>query len=358
MRAQIIFLISNIFLFVFVSITNACTGIILQDSTNTILIKNHMNGPGIGYLMTNNRGVKKSAFILPPEKPIEWISKYGSVTINEISKDLPNAGMNEAGLVIESTYLEDSEYPQGDERFALNTLQWIQYNLDNSSTVFDVIANDTIIRVGQNYSKQHYIVCDKKGNKALIEFIDGKMVYYLNEDFFISVMANDTYKKSMQYLKQFIGFDGHENIIIADSICNRSSLESFIVGAKMVNDYKNEDLLQYAFHTNATIREKWSDWEVTYDTKSLKIYFKAYKNNDLKIVDLSEIEFNCSAKEYVLNFDEITNGLCNNNFEPYSTNINRQLVTDIFQAYKFLNDVPEEFKEQLIIYPNNNVCTQ
>ena len=359
MRASFLFSITIVYLFVLTPCTKACTGLILQDSTNTILIKNHMNGPGIGYIMTNNRGVRKSAFIFPPEKPIEWISKYGSVTINEISKDLPNAGMNEAGLVIESTYLEDSEYPEPDDRYALNTLQWIQYNLDNSKTVFDIIASDSIIRIGQNYSKAHYIICDKNGNKALIEFIGGKLVYYLNENLPVPVMANDTYEKSMQYLRQYVGFGGNQNIIIEDSLSNRSSMESFVVGAELVKDYTgNEELLQYAFHSNATIREAWSDWEVTYDTKSLVMYFKAYKNNDLKKIDLSLISFDCQAKGQALNFDEITNGQGNIYFISYSTDINRKLVTEIFHAYKFLNDVPEELKEQLIIYPDKNICTK
>ena len=43
--------------------------------------------------------------------------------------------MNEKGLVVELMWLDGTTYPQPDERPSVGVLQWIQYQLDNYSTI-------------------------------------------------------------------------------------------------------------------------------------------------------------------------------------------------------------------------------
>jgi Penicillin V acylase and related amidases len=52
--------------------------------------------------------------IQPPEKPIEWISKYGSITFNQSGREFPHGGINEKGLVIEQMWLDEAAYPEMD----------------------------------------------------------------------------------------------------------------------------------------------------------------------------------------------------------------------------------------------------
>ena len=118
-----------------------CTTFCIKDSNNLIFGRNLDFDAGYGHIIINKRNVKKSALIRPPEKPIEWISKYGSITFNQIG-ELPYGGINEKGLVIEQMWLDETTYPEIDSRFGLSELQWIQYQLDNSSTV-----NECKIRV-------------------------------------------------------------------------------------------------------------------------------------------------------------------------------------------------------------------
>ena len=56
-------------------------------------------------------------------------------------------GMNEAGLVVETMMLEETEYPSPDSRPGIEILQWIQYQLDNFSTIEEVIASHSQIRI-------------------------------------------------------------------------------------------------------------------------------------------------------------------------------------------------------------------
>jgi len=67
-----------------------------------------------------------------------WISRYGSVTFNCFGKNLPDGGMNEAGLVIWEMS-EDVEYPRNDSLPRLNQMSWMQYILDNCATLDEAV---------------------------------------------------------------------------------------------------------------------------------------------------------------------------------------------------------------------------
>ncbi len=103
--------------------------------------------------MINKRNVTKTAAAFPPEKPITWTSKYGNITFNQMGREFPYGGINEAGLVIEQMWLDKTRYPVSDNRYGLSELQWIQYQLDNSATINDVIASDTLVRVSFQFKQ-------------------------------------------------------------------------------------------------------------------------------------------------------------------------------------------------------------
>jgi penicillin V acylase-like amidase (Ntn superfamily) len=42
--------------------------------------------------------------------PAKWVSRYGSVTFNQYGCENPTGGMNEAGLVVEQMWLDESAY--------------------------------------------------------------------------------------------------------------------------------------------------------------------------------------------------------------------------------------------------------
>ena len=117
----------------------ACTTFCINDSTNLIFGRNLDFEVGFGHVIINKRNIKKTAMIQPPEKAIKWISKYGSLTFNQAGKEFPHGGINEKGLVIEQMWLSETTYPEIDERYSMSAFQWIQYQLDNSETVNEVI---------------------------------------------------------------------------------------------------------------------------------------------------------------------------------------------------------------------------
>src|SRR4051812_41814110 len=100
-----------------------------------------------GLVFVNQRNVQKMSMVAPGSLAAKWTSKYGSVTFNQFGMELPLGGMNEAGLVIENMWLDETKYPAADARPGINLSQWIQYQLDNCRTVEEVLATDKQIRI-------------------------------------------------------------------------------------------------------------------------------------------------------------------------------------------------------------------
>ncbi len=133
--------------FGFKSVLFACTTFSFTAKDETVVFGRNFDFPvGIGHIEINKRNLRKKSFVQPPEKTFEWVSKYGSITFNQAGKEFPYGGINEAGLVIELMWHREAVYPEKDNRYGLSELQWIQYQLDNSETVKEVIRSDAYER--------------------------------------------------------------------------------------------------------------------------------------------------------------------------------------------------------------------
>src|SRR3954468_12937843 len=142
----------------------ACTTFFINKDGQLVFGRNYDWVTETGVVHTNLRDQVKTSLPLENGKTTSWISKWGSVTFNQYGKEFPNGGMNEKGLVIELMWLDKSEYPKTDERPPFSVLQWIQYQLDNCSSVDEVLATDQMIRVVSNGAPQHYLLADGNGN--------------------------------------------------------------------------------------------------------------------------------------------------------------------------------------------------
>lgn len=178
----------------------ACTTFCLRDDGRILFGKNYDWNVGDGLLVVNQRGMARTAD-MPGDKPAQWVSRHGSVTFNQYGRDFPSGGMNEAGLVIELMWMEGSRYPAPDKRPAVDVLQWIQYNLDTHATVAEVLAADQKVRVAGEVPL-HYLVADRKGQVATVEFRDGRMVAHSGKDLPLAALTNSFYAESKKALQQ------------------------------------------------------------------------------------------------------------------------------------------------------------
>ncbi|MCX5752205.1 MAG: linear amide C-N hydrolase [Candidatus Krumholzibacteria bacterium] len=339
---------------------DACSSFLMRNGTQLLFGRNFDFFLDGGYVMTNQSGVAKQALIPNSPKPARWISKYGSITFNQVSKEYPYGGMNEAGLVVENMWLDSSTFPVPDERAPIAELPWIQYQLDNCATVDEVIATDGIIRIIQASPPIHFFVADRAGDAATIEFVDGRTVVHRGADLAVPALANNTYDESMEYLRGHKGFGGSKEIKSTwESLDRFATLASMIEDRGVVRRGKEVDC---AFKMlDAVAQGKGTVWSAVYDLKRLRIHFKSVGNGDVRIVDLDGFDFSCAAPALVFDIEAPAKGDITGRFESYTTELNRGTVKRTFARYhenNFMMGVTDEMQEYLAQFPAMLKCGQ
>jgi choloylglycine hydrolase len=333
----------------------ACSGFCLNQGTDNILLaKSFAFATGDGMAVVNKRNVSKAAFISPPDTPAKWVSKYGSITFNQIGREMPYGGINEAGLVVEEMSLKSAVYPAPGERAAVTELQWIQYQLDNCASVDEVIATDKKIRVAQEHSKIHYIICDKVGNVATIDFVNGKMVCIKNDSLVAPVLTNSTYSESVQYLAQFDGFGGNKPLVISDSSLDRFARLSYSL--KYDNIKNSANPVVYAMDMLASVTQQNWQWSMVYDVKNLKVTFFTRDFGRDRTIQLADFDFSCESPTMVMNINRQVAPNTKEEFVPYTTQLNKDLIVGVFKRTDFLQNMPDALLEKLAVYPESLSC--
>lgn len=334
---------------------DGCTTFCLKDGKNHIFGRNYDWMFGTGLVIVNKRNLKKRADIEPPEKPVQWLSKYGSVTFNQYGKEYPTGGMNETGLVVDLMMLPKTRYATPDDRPAIKELAWIQYQLDNFSSVKEVVESDSVLRITSDSIPIHFLVCDRSGQVATIEFLDGKMVCHSGEGLPVEVLANSTYAESLRYLEKHRGFGGTDEI--PSSI---SSLDRFVRAAHLVRQYtenQTENIFDYAFDILESVsQKKGTVWSIVYDVKNLAVYFKTMNSPQIKTISLKDFDFSCHLPSKVLDINTDKPGNVSGFFVEYSTEINRKLIGESFKKTKFLEGIPEGLLDQIAAFPATIQC--
>jgi choloylglycine hydrolase len=350
---------------------NACTTFQLIHSGKIFVGKNYDWMVPDGLVMVNKRGIAKTAYQSTVDntglgEPATWVSKYGSISFVQYGRELPAGGMNEAGLVVESMGLfrniKNKKFPEPDERVSILMQQWKQYQLDNSATVADVIASDKFLRIRpKKGTHNHFLVSDRQGDCAVIEFIDGKMVVYTRNSLPHKVLTNSTYAQSLGFLNQ-------GKIPEPDQF---KSIERFIRAANMVKKYGSEGStspLDYSFDILKSV--SWSAdrvvnnikftsntrWSIVYDSTHLRVYFRTWDYQQIRSIDMARLDFSCKTLSRVLDINENLSGDVTDKFVEYTQKINRDLIGKAFTKTPFLTNFPANKLDILSKYPDTFVC--
>jgi choloylglycine hydrolase len=311
----------------------------------------------VGFLVVNKRNVRKRALPHASGKPLEWTSKYGSLTLNFDSVGSPSGGMNEAGLVIDESWLDETAYPRRDRRPVIDEVQWIQYQLDNCATVDEVLRTDGVLRIELFTGKSHYFVCDRSGKVAVVEWVGGEMVAHVLSRDDVQIITNDTYTKSLEVLKKHRGFGG-----AAPCGQSGSSLDRFCRAATMVKRFAGDDRATAAgqgFEILANVSQKSTMFSWIYDIGNRSIHYKTAASPRIKTVRLDTFQFDCRGP--MLMADVLTDraGDISSNFEPYTLEKNRDFVARVIKKWRangFALHITDAEVEKMIHYPETLEC--
>jgi choloylglycine hydrolase len=345
-----------------------CTTFILQQGNRLLFGRNLDWVSGTGLLMVNPKNIEKEALVAPSEKAIKWVSKFGSTTFNQIGRELPFGGINESGLVVEHMTLDNTVYPAKDNRPPIGAFQWIQFQLDNYSTIEEVINSDSLLRIDDAANKIHFLICDRFGHSAVIEFLNGKMVYYTGKNLPVQALANSTYDESLSCYNTTGNSPSNPSI---DHFCTVAKQVS------QVNTITDDSTVNYAFRAlNMVSQGLFTKWSIVYDITNMRIYFKIFETPTiagemkiflkqppydpiLKIVEVKSLDFNCSGGAKVLDIDCSHEKVVNQYLVNYSTALNKEFIVKAFAFYKGWGiniSLKDEELDYLAKYPESFKC--
>ena len=333
----------------------ACTTFFINQDGQMVFGRNYDWITDVGRINTNARGLSKTSMKTEDGETITWISKYGSITFNQYGKEFPTGGMNEKGLVVELMWLDETKYPKPDSRPAIGVLQWIQFQLDNCSTIQDVIATDKKLRIASvGTTPLHYLVADAGGNVATIEFLDGKMVIHTGKDLVNPVLTNTSYDES---IKRYGQSSGNDNTFAYGN----NSLERFGTACSMLREYKTNSKtvapVDYAFNILTAVAQGGATkWSIVYDITNKSIHFRTHRFQQVKLVKFDSFDFNCSTPSMSWDMNQPGNADVSRNFEKYTVTSNRQLVEMAFNESRQHINVSDKTRLAVSEYPSQISC--
>ena len=327
----------------------ACTTFCYADGGTLVFGRNYDWNIGDGLVLVNKRGVAKRAFT--DDTAAQWTSKYGSLTFNQYGREFPTGGMNEKGLVVELMWLDDTRYPDRDQRGALPTLQWIQYQLDNAATVADVIASDRAVRIANAGSaKIHFLVADAAGAVATVEFLDGRLVAHQGGDLPYPVLTNDTYDRSVRFARGAGTRSGKSPDGSLDRFARAASYRPSAGSPDVAvrNAFAVLDDVAQGDHTK---------WSIVYDIGAKRVYFRTLAARKVRWIDAASLGFACHRGAAMLDINAPLSGDVSARLQPYDARANRALVDAAYAKTPFLAGEPASERDALARYPETTVCT-
>ena len=329
----------------------ACTTFCLIGKDEVLFGRNYDWEIGDALILVNKKGVAKTATVGQSPNPAKWVSKYGSVTFNQYGRENPTGGMNEAGLVVEQMWLDESAYPQEDSLPTIGTQEWIQYLLDTSATTAEALKNAHGVRILSDV-KVHYLISDKQGQSASVEFLNGKLVFRTDNQLGVPALTNDTYDNSIKFK-----LANAENRATSSSSLDRFTRTAIKTESFAKNPKAEQEAVKYAFEILSNVAQKgYTQWSIVYDLKRGKIYFRTLQNPQIRIVDTHSFDYSCSAPVKMFDINANEAGDITAKFGDYTRRANRELIDRSFSGTAFLKDIPPRARFMIAAYPESFTC--
>ena len=328
----------------------ACTTLCIRDGERIVFGKNYDWYVAEGVLLANQRGVTRTAHA-PGDRAAQWRSIFGSVTFNQYGRDQPAGGMNEAGLVIELMWLNGTGYPAPDARPATGGgTGWIQYQLDTAGSVAELIASEPRIRIPRTGSPLHFLVADRRGEVAVIEFREGRMTALRGADLPAPALANDFYADSLAELRR------------------PDAQSRFTRAAKRALDYRpGSDPVRYVFDTLDEVAQgkhaiapappaHVTQWSIVYEVDRLRVHFRTRERPSVKTLSLESLDLACGPPMLGMDMHQAEGGDVRTRLKPYTARENLALVRASYAQTGMLKLMPAQEMERIAALPYNSPC--
>jgi len=340
----------------------ACSAFFLDKGKGKWMGKSYDWHNGEGFVLVNKRFVKKTALLKPNSrrKPLKWTSRFGSITFNQYGREFPLGGMNEKGLAIEVLWLyQTKDSFRKNRKATLNELQWIQYHLDTSANVKEVLAKSKKLHIERAYAKVHYFLCDAKGQCAVVELLKGKLTVYHQKTLPFPVLTNSTYARSRRYFIKKGGLRKKHRVPSSNG-----SLPRFFRIAANVRKLRKPKAsgLKQSFYILRNVRAKnSSQWNIVYDLKKKRIHFGDAWKRKWQTVTLQKQDFRCGQPSVLMDMRGTLVKGKRHKWVRYTSVINTRLIKRSIRKLRRSMGGPRWPKRWILglaRYPGRNVCVR
>ena len=290
---------------------SACSRVVYQGPNNTIITARTMDWDS--DIQTNlwifPAGMVRNGEVGP--NSMKWTSKYGSV-IASAYEMASSDGMNEKGLVANILWLSESVYPKwdGKSKPGLSIAAWVQYVLDNFSTVneavtelskekFDIVVAE--IPGSTELATLHLCLSDATGNNAILEYINGKLVIHHDKSYCVATNS-PIYEKQLALAEYWDEIGGTVMLPGTNRAADRFVRASFYIKAIPQTDDINIALagvfgvirnvsVPYGISTPNKPNISSTRWRTVADHKNKVYYFETALSPFMLWVDFKDVDF-------------------------------------------------------------------
>ena len=264
--------------------------------------------------------------------------------------------MNEKGLVIEALWLNETIYHNPDETLqSIDNMQWIQYHLDNSEDIYDVIKNDSSIQIiPMSASAVHCFITDKSGKSLIFESVNGRTHHYETDNSKYPFLTNDPYDKSVRMIDKCKIFGGN-----LDVPQGKGSITRFIHIGVALKKYpgNKSNPIDYSFDILKSVSlGQYTKWSIVYDLNNLSVFYKTKSSKRIKNINLKKFELNCSDDTKSINIINTYKGDISDLFITSSIEDNKKMILESFKSTPFLRNMSPESIKEIYNYPLQFKC--
>lgn len=301
-----------------------CTRVIWPDANGAVIVGRNMDFHKdlLTNLWTQPRGISRDDGV---QGTLKWTSTYGSLVataFDMISVD----GVNERGLAGHVLWLAESDYGTADPtRTQLSQAVWLQYFLDNFTTVADAVAwiDTSDVQVvqladptGGHPPAIHLALDDATGDSCIIEYSGGKATVYHCPEY--RVMTNSpTYDRQLELVKTIDGLGGDKPLPGSTLASDRFARASYYVGRLSQPQTQVQAIAaMFSVIRNAAQPFRIPDpgkpdasqtlWQTVIDLTRRRFVFESTTRPNIVWVDLDKLNFAEGAPQMKLNLvDEL-----------------------------------------------------
>ncbi len=301
-----------------------CTVVVWADSGQAVISSRNMDwfGSMDSKLWVVPAGREVDGAGPGDPNPLKWTSKYGSVITSVF--DIGSAdGLNEKGLAAHMLWLTPSDYGSRDaSRAGLSLSLWAQYYLDNFATVAEAVADceanpyqilDVEIEGGE--AVVHLQISDATGDVAVIESVDGKIVFTHGEQY-TTLTNKPVFAQQLANLRNYEGFGGTKELP-----GTTSSEDRFVRASLYRSQLPTPDSTKMAIAELLSVLRDAAQpfgaasrsqpniastiWRTTCDHTNLRYIFESMYTPYMVWLDLKNLDFTPGAPVKVLDMTEM-----------------------------------------------------